>query len=296
MAGIPVEALTDRYTVSYAPSGTVFAKLDRGRRPRPTRLLAVGDPTFAPPAGGPGFAPLPNTRHEVNALAALFADRTVFIGNDATEANLRQLAETGDLAKYQVLHFATHGQIDPLQASRCALILAHAPAADLRPRAEAGRQVNDGRLTAAEILTGWRLDADLVTLSACETGLGQEGNGEGLMGFSQVLLLRGARSVLVSLWPVSDAATTLLMVRFHENWLGTRGDGAAAMTRAEALREAKHWLRNLTRKEAEERLGRLPDTARGLKLEPADPQATQDGKPFAHPYYWSAFVLVGDAT
>ena len=66
------------------------------------------------------------------------------------------------------------------------------------------------------------LKATLVVLSACETGLGQDTGGDGLMGFSQALLLKGARSLLLSLWPVDDTATALLMVRFYENWLGSR--------------------------------------------------------------------------
>jgi CHAT domain-containing protein len=82
------------------------------------------------------------------------------------------------------------------------------------------------------------------------------------------------------------------MVRFYENWLGAR-DGKP-LSKAEALKEAKQWLRNLTRKEVEERIANLPEAARGLKLEPAaQPQAASE-KPFAHPYYWSAFILIGD--
>src|SRR4029077_15987081 len=86
----------------------------------------------------------------------------------------------------------------------------------------AGRPPPDGRLTAAEVLEFWKLDAELVTLSACESGLGREGGGEGLLGFAQAFLLAGARSLVLSLWKVDDAATALLMVRFYENLLGSR--------------------------------------------------------------------------
>src|SRR5262249_32983555 len=146
------------------------------------------------------------------------------------------------------LHFATHGQMDANTASRSALLLAGdklpAPTEPARPSG----MVCDGRLTVAEI-AAWKLDADLVTLSACETALGPQGGGEGLLGFSQVLFQKGARSLLLSLWKVDDTATALLMTRFYENWLGKRKELNAPMPKAQALREAKQWLRTLHRAE-----------------------------------------------
>ncbi len=96
--------------------------------------------------------------------------------------------------------------------------------------------------------------------------------GEGLVGFTQPLIQVGARSVLASLWKVDDEATALLMARFYENWLGPydglrSGKSARTMTEAEALREAKTWLKALSDGNGERR--------------------------FEHPYYWSPFVLVG---
>ena len=104
----------------------------------------------------------------------------------------------------------------------------------------------DGRLTAERVLRTWKLQADLVTLSACETGLGERAGGEGYLGFAQALMLAGARGTVVSLWPVDDRATTLLMTRFYENMLAT-----PALTKAEALVEAKRWLRDLTAADVE---------------------------------------------
>src|SRR4029077_15327820 len=92
--------------------------------------------------------------------------------------------------------------------------------------------------------------------SACETGLGGEGGGNGLVGFAHAFLARGARSVVLSRWKVDDTATALLMVRFYENLLGNR-DGRKALGRAEALAEARTWLRGLSRKDA-------PGVARAL--------------------------------
>ena len=80
----------------------------------------------------------------------------------------------------------------------------------------------DGRLTAEQIVRTWDLDADLVVLSACESGLGRYAGGEGYLGFAQPLFARGARSLVLSLWKVDDDATALLMARFYRNLLGKR--------------------------------------------------------------------------
>jgi CHAT domain-containing protein len=159
--------------------------------------------------------------------------------------------------------------------------------------------VYTGRLTVGTVL-GWKLDADLVTLSACETGLGRQAGGEGMLGFVQALVQAGARSVLVSLWPVDDAATALLMNRFYQNLLGKREGLKAPLGKAEALREAKQWLRGLPRAEAEALAAKLSQGELRLTVSPLKPAAApaagsaKGDRPYAHPYYWSAFVLLGD--
>jgi CHAT domain-containing protein len=149
----------------------------------------------------------------------------------------------------------------------------------------------------------WQLDADLVTLSACQTALGPDGGGEGLLGFSQVLLGRGARSLLLSLWKVDDTATALLMTRFYQNLLGKREDLKAALPKAEALQEAKRWLRSLPRAEVEKLAGELAKGEVRAKEEPKTPLPPPEvpkptvpagETPFAHPRYWAAFILLGD--
>ena len=130
---------------------------------------------------------------------------------------------------------------------------------------------------------------DLVVLSACESGRGKEAGGEGLLGFAQAFLQKGARSVVLSRWKVDDEATALLVVRFYQNLLGRRPGLKAPLPKAEALREAKEWLRNLSAKEVKAEAERLP---RGKGEKPARLRA--EARPFAHPYYWAAFVLVGD--
>jgi CHAT domain-containing protein len=108
--------------------------------------------------------------------------------------------------------------------------------------------------------------------------------------------------VCLTLWQVDDTATALLMDRFYRNLLGKRLDGGKPMTKAAALREAKEWLRRLTAAEALERLGALTEgVARGerparqeMRAVPRPREAGPDYRPYAHPRYWAAFILIGD--
>jgi len=117
----------------------------------------------------------------------------------------------------------------------------------------------------------WRLRADLVVLSGCQTALGREHVGEGFIGLTYAFLQSGARNLLTSLWRVEDEPAALLMERFYANLVGrqttaaTTAAGTASL--ATALREAQQWLRRFTDE--------------------------QGNHPFAHPAYWSGFVLSG---
>jgi CHAT domain-containing protein len=91
---------------------------------------------------------------------------------------------------------------------------------------------------------------------------------------------------------VDDDATALLMTRFYQNLLGKRAGLDKPMPKAEALREAKDWLRNLTADDAKERLAALPPKERGQPVTKTSPPVAP--KPYAHPYYWAGFILVGD--
>ncbi len=202
---------------------------------------------------GTGHAPLPGSRWEVEALARLLGkDRsTLLLGSAASEQELDRLRqEDGGLKRFRLLHLATHGEVDWDVPARSALVLAQDKLPDPVEQARQGKKVYDGRLRVSAILDGWDLDADLVALSACQTGLGKSAGGEGLLGFAQAFLQKKARSVLLSRWKVDDTATALLMLRFYENALGKRKDLKAPLGRAAALEEAKAWLRGLGRAEA----------------------------------------------
>jgi len=255
-------------------------------------------------ARGGDWRELPGTRAEVGRLARLFGPDqvTVLTDSDASEQRLAGLLDTGKLGEFRYLHLATHGEANAARAFESALILAQ----DKLSKAEdiaSGARFYDGRLTANEVLNSWKLKADLVTLSACESGLGREAGGEGYLGFAQALLLAGARSVCLSLWKVDDTATALLMDRFYQNLLGKRDGLSAPMPKAEALGEAKSWLRTLPLREATRLSAELTHGVaraagrKALPLLPAVPKtdSTHDAVyPYAHPKYWAAFILIGD--
>jgi CHAT domain-containing protein len=305
LAGVPVEAVVEArtddqpaYTISYAPSGTLFAWLHEkrkavsGTRSESPRLLAVGDPVFARPGGSaPAPPPLPGSRREVLAIAQLFDHADKLLGSEASEQRLDRLAVSDGLRDYRYLHLATHGVLDPRNALHSALLLAQDDLPDPLQQMRAGKKAYDGRLTAAQILRGWRLDAELVTLSACETGLGQYQGGEGYVGFAQALFVAGARGLVLSQWPVDDNATALLMNRFYQNLLGKRKGLDKPLAKAEALQEAKAWLRGLNTDQVERRLDEL---SRGVPRHGRAAPIPAAVHPYSHPYCWAAFILVGD--
>jgi CHAT domain-containing protein/tetratricopeptide (TPR) repeat protein len=302
MKGVPVEVLTG-LTVSYAPSGTMFAWLrekrgERGATPTANHLLAFADPAFK--KGGDGPSDLPGSRQELAGIGRVFNRVSEFKGSDASEQNLDQLAaEDGGLRRFGYLHFATHGLLDDQRPMRSALLLAQDRLPDPLKQVLDGKEAYDGRLTAERILRRWngKLDAELVTLSACQTGLGKYSGGEGYLGFSQALFLAGARSLVVSLWEVDDTATSLLMTRFYENLMGLRkempGGPIEPKPKAEALAEAKQWLSKLTAEQVDQLAEGLPRQGTRGRVMKKGP-VTKSAPRFDHPYYWSGFILIGD--
>jgi Tfp pilus assembly protein PilF len=249
---------------------------------------------------------LPGTRVEVASLHRIFGDKPeprLLFDSEASEQRLDELAASGVLGQYRYLHLATHGEVDEAFPLRSAVILSRDTLPDPQKQLMAGKPIYDGRLTAEEMLRTWNLHSELVTLSACQTALGKYERGEGFVGFAQALTLCGSRSVCLSLWKVDDSATALLMQRFYANLLGKRDGLKAPMPKAAALREAKQWLRSLPRTEALKVAAQVSQgVERGkgrprLELLPAVPEVASAAKedcPYAHPYYWAAFILIGD--
>jgi tetratricopeptide (TPR) repeat protein len=291
---IPVEVWRDgkthRLHVRPGPLG-----IHTSPRPAKEELLAKRDgDRILRASRGKDWQTLPGTRREVEAIARLFDRPVTLLDSEASEQRLDALAASGELKRFRYLHFATHGEVNDRIALESALILAQDHLPDPVDQMLAGKYPYDGKLTAAE-MRRWPLEADLVTLSACDTGLGQRLGGEGYLGFAQALFLAGARSVVLSLWKVDDTATALLMTRFYQNLLGRRKGLDKPMAKAAALREAKRWLRELTVEEAGREVAGLPPGVRGRPaVIPKPPKDAATPRPFADPYYWSAFILIGD--
>jgi CHAT domain-containing protein/predicted negative regulator of RcsB-dependent stress response len=252
---LPFETLgrsLDDFAIAYAPSASALGLLrSRTGAAASKDLLAFGDPALpgTPSAvrsaygtRGFRFGPLPSARQEVRAIAGLYppAGRKLYVGAAATEASLKKEA----VWQYRRLHFATHAFLDERFAAASGILLA-----------PTGTTGEDGVVQLNEIL-GLRLNADLVTLSACQTALGKLTSGEGLVGLSRAFLSAGASRLVVSLWEVNDVATAELMKSFYRRM-------RAGADPAEALRQAKREMR------------RSPTRA------------------YRHPYFWAPFVVIG---
>ena len=319
MSGLPLEVFADpdgetlgeRFIVSYAPSASIYALLAERGEPAGTRTLLAGDPPYnddqlaqmedeslsgelyaaidtAPVDGWvlrsalganrealSSLPRLPGSRAEIEAIQSATPEPMVLLGPRASEEEFLALSESGELREFSTLHIATHAIMDSDHPDNSALVMSQTGLPDALETATMGGRIYDGLISAKEIAREWDLDADLVTLSACETGLGRKVSGEGHIGFAHALFQAGARSLLVSLWKVEDRATAMFMRRFYENLFGGYDDERAghtgeSMSKAEALREAKFWLRDY-----------VDDAGR---------------TPYEHPYYWSAFVLIGDGS
>ena len=200
--------LIEKHTMSIAPAIEVLGKTRQlaERRLDNDSILIVGNPTM--PAG---LTPLAGAQDEGEQIADLWST-VMLTANEATETRI--ISEMPDA---RVIHLATHGIFDDRAGLSSAIALA--------PSGE-----DDGWLTAAEILD-LSLNADLVALSACSTGLGRI-PGDGVIGLSRSLMVSGVPSVLVSLWNVNDRATTELMVEVYKAWQSDE------LTKAQALRQA----------------------------------------------------------
>jgi CHAT domain-containing protein len=248
--------LLDRHEVVQLPSASVLALLrqDRAGRPdAPASVAVLGDPVFTrddPRVGRgkkaaspvpkaeqtaarssltraldgfatPGLTRLPFSRQEVNAVATHASSSRLLKAVDF-EAS-RATVVGGALADYRIVHFATHGLLNSARPELSALVLSLVD--------EGGRD-QDGLLRLGEIYN-LRLPADVVVLSACQTALGKEIRGEGLVGLTRGFMHAGAARVVASLWPVDDLATAELMTRFYRGMLKEGRPTAAALRAAQ---------------------------------------------------------------
>jgi CHAT domain-containing protein/tetratricopeptide (TPR) repeat protein len=283
--GVGVRPLIEQHEIVSLPSISVLATSRSelaGRNPAPQELAVLADPVFYPDdervTGNPTLkkpvqrddpsvvsviekvesvaketrarrdgnrlARLAGTRNEARGIMALVpAGRAKAVFDfDASRA----LAVGGELSQYRYVHFATHGLVDSLHPELSAIVLS---------LVDENGNPRDGYLRAHEIFN-LKLPADVVTLSGCQTGLGKEVRGEGLIGLTRGLMYAGAARVVVSLWSVDDEATATLMRSFY------RGMIKEGRRPAEALRAAQIEMMRQPRWRA--------------------------------PHYWAAFVLQGE--
>src|SRR5215204_948489 len=274
--------------VIYAPSASVVGAIKQQRTKNASKsMLIIADPVFnsndaraqkkpAAPASdaevrglgiqgalsdvaGSTPAPAANPAMEGLPLARLNGTRTeaeqisklakasgrqadVWLDLDANEDNLG----ARDVSKYRIIHVATHGLLNAERPQFTGVVLSLV-----------GNKTHDGFVRTDEVFN-LRLGSPLVMLSACETGLGKEKRGEGVMGLTRAFMYAGAPTVGVSLWSVADKSTADLMTDFYKRLLST-GEGT---TSSSALRDAQ--------------------------------LAMISGKKYSAPFYWAPFVLVGD--
>lgn len=170
---------------------------------------------------------LAGTKAEVQLLGELLPGSEVVIGRNVSEPFIREMAKTGGLRQSRVLHFAVHGSAVPIMPELSCILLSWE--GEITPEMPAER---DGRLQIGEF-EALNLRAELVTFSACQTGLGAIVAGEGVIGLTGSLLTAGADNVLASLWPVSDYSTVYFMRRYYEMHLleGVPSDLAIAQVK-----------------------------------------------------------------
>ena len=227
--------LLKNYEISYGYSANLLHRLSQNSPVEYEQSLLAFAPEFST-EDRRNLAPLAYNIPEVNAIAGLI-NGTTFIGPDATKNKFEELARL-----YQIIHLSTHGQSDMRQGDYSYLAFV-----------ETDSTQED--LLYAKDIYNLDLQADLVVLSACETGTGEVSRSEGAISLGRAFFYSGAKSILNTLWSVDDASTGELMRQFYT-------DIRDGFTRSTALRKAKLTF-------------------------------IEEGK-YAHPYYWSAFMLIGE--
>ena len=225
------KALVDKYDLSVAPSSSLIEFLVSKRKADTSKFLGFANPAT-------DKITLPFAENEVRAIKSMFPSRQVYSGPNATKTRATELS-----ANFNVVHFACHGEFNDMQPLQSGLLLAH-------------DGNNDGLLRIPDVFGLNLQEANLVTLSACETALSKVRGGEDWAGMSRGFIYAGTPSILATLWSVDDKSTAILMQNFYKNWL------KKGMSKPAALRQAQLALKS------------IPE--------------------YSHPFYWAPFVMIGD--
>ena len=223
--------LVEKYALSVAPSLSVIPYVVNKRNKDEGRFLAFADPVTD--SRSLAFAEI-----EVKSIEGIFPRKEVYARSQATETKLKERASSQD-----IVHFACHGEFNDKQPMQSGLLLSK-------------DSENDGYLQVHEIFGLDLRNANLVCLSACETGLSKVYGGDDMVGLSRGFIYAGAPSLMATLWGVDDRPTSILMKAFYENWQ------KKGMSKPEALRQAQMALKAM----------------RG----------------YEHPFFWAGFIMIGD--
>jgi CHAT domain-containing protein/tetratricopeptide (TPR) repeat protein len=253
--------LIEEYDIFYAPSASVLKFVLEKRKESSGKVLAFGNPEL-----GDEDLSLPHAEEEVSKIKANYPEADIYLNENATEEKAKLLS-----GNYDIIHFAGHGELNPESPLFSSIRLAK-------------EKDEDGRLEVHEIFNLNLDNASLVTLSACETGLGKLTSGDELIGLTRGFIYAGTPSIVASLWNVNDKSTSDLMGLFYKN-LKTH-------SKIEALRMAQLEMIN-------GEVGR--GIVRGVggittsnSKEDNDRSQTSRTVNGSHPYFWAPFILLGD--
>ena len=222
--------LIERNPVCYTPSASVMKFCHTKRKGKREKALVFGD----------SHNDLPYAYEEAIAIADLFGT-TPYLRDQATKSFLIQQMEHAR-EQLDVLHFSCHGYFQFQQALKSGIMLAPEPHAPFTKN----KDDEQWNLTAKEIFS-LSINAELVTLSACETGVNEHKPGDELIGLTRALIYAGTPSVIVSLWTVDDLSTSLLMQHFYQKWRTQSNEQSDhRMTKAQALQSAQRYVKDLT--------------------------------------------------
>lgn len=263
---LPFETLTrqgvsvlETIDIGYIQSLAVYAELKKRSAANKSKsvpsLLSVADPQYGAKSSGAddsasgslrrmrgiSWPDLPGTRAESLAIAKLYRNKRQLLGAQASKTTLDKMQGQGALKDFQILHFATHGYVDD---ERSALVLTP-------EKSSVSAYLMD------QDIVSWNLDSDLVLLSACNTGVGRQQTGEGIVGLPYAFFMAGNINTLMSLWPVDDEGTAKLMPTFMQRI-----------------------------QKGEDHITALNNTKRAFAR-------GEFGEAFSNPRVWSAFVMYG---
>lgn len=257
--------LIEDFNFKYLPSGSIYKYIKQHTTGHKQSILALAGAGFTGPLSNYNtLASLPASLLEIDAISKVFPQKKVSTKHSIPEAELKEQP----LENYKYIHFATHALINELNPLQSGLLLTNANLESAYGE--------DGYLTSLEI-SSLNIAANLVVLSACNTGFGQVVAGEGLLGLQRSFLKAGATSVMVSLWSVYDRSTSVFMSNFYET-----------MNTLEARDNS--WWQSLLRyagKATYPLFDYKADALREAKL------AMLNHPYYNHPVYWAPFILVG---